>query len=50
MKVRELVAQGDIAVHHVPTELNHSDVLTKPLDHATFTKHVRVLCGDASIP
>ena len=50
LKVRELVAQGDIVVHHVSTELNHSDVLTKPLDHATFLKHVRALCGNASIP
>ena len=50
LKVRELVALGEIVVKHVPTDLNHSDVLTKPLDLATFTKHVHALTGNTSIP
>ena len=48
--MRELVALGEIVVKHVPTDLNHSDVLTKPLDLATFTKHVHALTGNTSIP
>ena len=50
LKVRELVALGEILVEYVPTDLNHSDVLTKPLDRSTFGIHVNALIGDASIP
>ena len=50
LKVRELVALGEIVVKHVPTEMNHSDVLTKPLDQATFNRHVAALIGGAAVP
>ena len=50
LKVRELVAQGEMVVEYVPTDLNHSDVLTKPLDQASFSRHISALTGDASIP
>ena len=50
LMVRELVALGEILVKYVPTDLNHSDVLTKPLDRSTFGIHVNALIGDASIP
>lgn len=38
-KVRELQLEGAIAVSHVPTGDNHSDILTKPLDKPTFEYH-----------
>ena len=50
LKVRELVALGEINVLYVPTALNHADVLTKPLDKLTFDTHVGALCGVASLP
>ena len=50
LKVRELVALGEVSVHHVPTDLNRADVLTKPLDKHTFDTHVNALCGVASLP
>ena len=50
LKVRELVALGEVAVFHVSTELNRADVLTKPLDKLAFDAHVNALCGTASLP
>ena len=50
LKVRELVALGEVTVVHVPTALNHADVLTKPLDKDTFNMHVNALSGVASVP
>ena len=48
--MRELVALGEVTVVHVPTALNHADVLTKPLDKDTFNMHVNALSGVASVP
>ena len=52
LKVRELVAQGEIIVKFVASTSNHSDVLTKPLDVDAFRTHSRALMGasGASIP
>ena len=50
LKVRELVALGEISVFHVPTASNRADVLTKPLDKPSFDTHVDALCGVASLP
>ena len=50
LKVRELVALGEISVLHVPTASNRADVLTKPLDKTSFDAHVNALCGVASLP
>ena len=52
LKVRELVAQGEVAVKFVASASNHSDVLTKPLDLDPFLLHSHALMGvsDASIP
>ena len=38
-KVRELEASGVVKVTHVPTELNHADVLTKTLTPEAFRRH-----------
>ena len=46
LKVRELVAQGDIVVRYRETSENPADVLTKPLDAATFNKHVATLMSN----
>merc|ERR1712070_733564 len=40
LKLRELVADGEIIVKHVNTDDNHADVLTKPLDAEAFDFHV----------
>ena len=45
LRIRELVAQGDIAVKYVNTEDNHADLLTKPLERVVFQKHSRALFG-----
>ena len=52
LKVRELVAQGEIVVKFVESASNHSDILTKPLDRDAFQRHFSALMGatDASIP
>ena len=49
-KVRELVASGEVVVKHVDTASNPADVLTKPLDLSSFSRHVSSLTGGASIP
>ena len=49
LKIRELVADGEIIVKHVNTDDNHADVLTKPLDADTFMYHVAALSGCGSI-
>ena len=50
LKVRELVASGEVVVKHVDTASNPADVLTKPLDLSSFSRHVSSLTGGASIP
>ena len=40
LKVRELVHSGDIVVRYRSTDLNHADLLTKPLDADNFKRHV----------
>ena len=42
-KVRELAFEGVLRVEHVSTKDNVADVLTKPLDLATFEKHRKTL-------
>ena len=46
LKVRELVAQGDIVVKYRETSENPADMLTKPLDAATFRKHAATLMSN----
>ena len=48
LKVRELVAQGDIIVKYRETSENPADMLTKPLDAATFSKHAATLMANES--
>ena len=43
--LRELVRQGDIIVNHVPSEYQHTDVLTKVLAFDLFAIHRRFLMG-----
>ena len=50
LKVRELVASGEVVVEHVDTAANPADVLTKPLNFSSFSRHVSSLTGGASIP
>ena len=45
LKIREWVAQGEIVVKYVATKDNHADVLTKPLDAASFRRHADALMG-----
>ena len=45
LKVRELVALGEIDVQFVDTKSNSSDCLTKPLDVQEFLRHTRALMG-----
>ena len=46
LKVRELVALGEVTVKYVPTRDNPADVLTKPLDLADFSRHAQALMGE----
>jgi hypothetical protein len=46
LKVRELVAQGDVIVKYRETSENPADMLTKPLDAATFNKHATTLMSN----
>ena len=52
LKVRELVAQGEVEVKFIESAANHSDILTKPLDLDAFARHSSALMGanDAAIP
>ena len=52
LKVRELVAQGEVVVKFIESTANHSDILTKPLDSDAFRRHSGALMGtmDAAIP
>ena len=45
LKVRELVAQGEITVKFVSTVSNPADLLTKPLEHIDFSRHAQALMG-----
>ena len=49
LKVRELVADGEVVVKHVPSKENHADMLTKPLDFEEFNLHFTALSGGGSI-
>jgi hypothetical protein len=49
LKVRELVAQGDIIVKYRETSENPADMLTKPLDAATFKKHSDTLMANLDV-
>ena len=49
LKLRELVADGEIVVRHVGTDDNHADVLTKSLEADRFDFHVAALSGGGSI-
>ena len=46
LKVRELVALGEVTVKYVPTRDKPADVLTKPLDLADFSRHAQALMGE----
>ena len=46
LRIRELVATGDIVVKFIATFSNSSDILTKPLEFADFTRHSHALMGD----
>ena len=46
LKVRECVAQGEIVVKYRETTENPADMLTKPLDGATFRKHADTLMAN----
>ena len=48
LKVRELAAEEELVVIYVQTDANPADVLTKPLDRATFERHTSTLFGSAS--
>ena len=45
LKVRELVAQGEITVKFIDTVSNPADLLTKPLEHVDFSRHAQALMG-----
>ena len=45
LRVRELVASGDIVVEFVATASNSADILTKPLEFVDFDRHSRALMG-----
>ena len=49
LKIRELVADGDIVVEYVASAENHADMLTKPLDSEAFGYHLTALSGSGSI-
>ena len=49
LKIRELVAEGEIVVKYVASAENHADMLTKPLDTDTFECHLSALSGSGSI-
>ena len=49
LKVRELVADGEIKVMHVSSHENHADMFTKPLDLDPFEYHFTALSGGGSI-
>ena len=48
LKVRELVADGELQVLHIQSESNPADVLTKPLEREAFQMHTSTLFGGAS--
>ena len=49
LKIRELVADGEIVVKHVESADNHADMLTKPLELEAFDYHFTALSGGGSI-
>ena len=49
LKIRELVADGEIVVKYVKSDQNHADMLTKPLDSEAFDLHFTALSGGGSI-
>ena len=46
--IRELVEEGVIALEHIPTEKQLTDILTKPLDVSKF-EHMRKSLGVCTI-
>jgi len=42
-RIRECVAAGIIHIYHIEGKENVADILTKPVDGATFKKHVKKL-------
>ena len=48
LKVRELVADGEIEVLHIESACNPADLLTKPLERDAFLEHTSTLFGGAS--
>ena len=47
LKIRELVAAGEIEVRSIDTKDNHADLYTKStLDKATFTRHAKAVKGN----
>lgn len=45
LKVRELVASGEIVVKFIDTISNPADILTKPLEFDDFFRHAAALMG-----
>ena len=48
--VRTMVLEGRVALHHVPTYYQAADILTKPVETATFFRHRAKLMGLPSSP
>ncbi len=42
---RQFVEDGSLQVEHIPGEDQMADVLTKPLEEASFQKHRRAIAG-----
>lgn len=45
LKLRELVASGQIVVKHCPTEDNRADLMTKSLPFDAFSRHATAIMG-----
>ena len=39
------VERGDVTIHHIPTDKQPADFLTKPLPEANFVKHRKTIMG-----
>ena len=42
-RVREAIPGGAVAFSHIPSKMNYSDILTKPLSGSTFMNLVKTL-------
>ena len=47
MFLRELKEDSVIRVQWIPTATNESDIYTKNVNRAIFTKHVRTICVES---